>query len=143
MGLNIRPVLLLVDRHQMLSVLEQVKTEYTDRPDLVFGLFARQGRKRAIYVETGLPQIMMIQVIAHEYAHAWQGENCPLLRDPLMREGFAEWAAYHVLEALGAVKKAALMEQRADLYGQGLRFMLALEGQGGAAGVFEAQMNAD
>ncbi|HID65237.1 MAG TPA: protein DA1 [Anaerolineae bacterium] len=138
MRLNMLPSLSLVDRNQMLALLEQTEISDTDDPDRVFGLFLRRGRKRTIYVEYGLPQILMIQIMAHEYAHAWQGENCPLLRDPFVREGFSEWAAYRVLVALGAVKKAALLEQRADLYGQGLQLMLALERQGGTAAVFQA-----
>ena len=141
MRLNLLPVLGLVDRNQMLALLEQTEIDGADDPDRVFGLFFRRGRKRAIYVEYGLPQILMIQVMAHEYAHAWQGENCPLLRDSFVREGFSEWAAYRALMALGAVKKVALLEQRADLYGQGLRFMLALERQGGTAAVFQACRN--
>jgi hypothetical protein len=133
--LSLPPSLHLVDRDQMLALLTQSRDEDTSHPELVFGLFVRRGRKRAIYVEYGLPQILMIEVLAHELAHAWQGENCPLLRDALVREGFAEWVAYRVLIALGAVKKAALMEQRADLYGQGLRLMLAQEKQFGPANV--------
>ncbi len=136
--LSIPPALSVVDHHHMLTLLEQMETNGPDKPDRVFGLFFRKGRKRTIYIEYGLPQILMIEVMAHEYAHAWQGENCPLLRDPLVREGFAEWAAYRVLTALGAVKKAALMERRMDLYGQGLQLMLALERQEGSAAVFEA-----
>jgi hypothetical protein len=143
MRLNLLPALGLVDRHQMLALLEQTEVGGADDPDRVFGLFFRRGRKRAIYVEYGLPQILMIQVMAHEVAHAWQGENCPLLRDPFVREGFSEWAAYRVLTALGAVKKVALLEQRADLYGQGLRFMLALEHQGGTAVIFQTCRNSD
>jgi hypothetical protein len=148
--LNILPALRVIDRNEMVALLEQTEVEEASsrgsargagKPDRVFGLFYRRGHKRVIYVEAGLPQILMIQVMGHEYAHAWQGENCPLLRDPLVREGFAEWAAYRVLMALGAVKKAALMEQRVDLYGQGLRLMLALERQGGAAAVFQACRN--
>jgi hypothetical protein len=138
LSLSVPPALALADRNQMLALLTQTKTDDGDRPDLVFGLFVRRGRKRTIYVEYGLPQIMMMQVIAHELAHAWQGENCPLLRDPLFREGFAEWVAYQVLLALGAVKKAALMTQRTDLYGQGLQTALALERQGGPAAVYGA-----
>ncbi len=141
--LSIPPTLSLVDRNQMLALLAQMKGEDADRPELVFGLFMRRGRKRAVYVEYGLPQILMIQVIAHELAHAWQGENCPLLRDPLLREGFAEWVAYRVLLALGAVKKAALMTQRTDLYGQGLQVMLAVERQGGPAAVLQACRSAE
>jgi len=136
--LSIRPALSLVDRDQMLALLAQTKDEDTDRPELVFGLFVRHGRKRAVYVEFGLPQILMTQVLAHELAHAWQGENCPLLRDPLFREGFAEWVAYRVLLALGAVKKVALMEGRTDLYGQGLQAMLGLERAGGTEAVYGA-----
>lgn len=136
--LSLPPTLGLVDRHQMLALLAQSKNEDTSQPELVFGLFVRRGRRRAIYIEFGLPQILMIQVLAHELAHAWQGENCPLLRDPLVREGFAEWVAYRVLLAMGAVKKAVLMEQRMDLYGQGLQLMLALERQEGVGAVFQA-----
>ena len=138
LSLSVPPALSLVDRNQMLALFAQTKADDADRPDLVFGLFVRRGRKRTIHVESGLPQILMIQVLAHELAHAWQGENCPLLRDPLFREGFAEWVAYRVLLALGAVKKAALMLQRTDLYGQGLRAALALEQQGGPAAVYGA-----
>ena len=137
MELNIVPVLNVVDHNQMLSLLKQTQVEDANQPDRVFGLFYRRGRKRTIYVESGLPQILMIQVMAHEYAHAWQGENCPLLRDPLIREGFAEWAAHRALIALGAVKKAALMERRADLYGQGLRLLLLIEHQRGTAAVLQ------
>jgi len=136
--LSILPALSLVERNQMLTLLAQTRTDDADRPDLVFGLFVRVGRKRTIHVEYGLPQILMIQVMAHELAHAWQGENCPLLRDPLFREGFAEWVAYRVLNALGAVKKAELMRQRTDLYGQGLQAALALEQQGGVSAVYGA-----
>lgn len=136
--LSVPPTLNLVDRGQMLALLAQTRGDDADRPELVFGLFVRRGRRRAIYLEFGLPQILMIQVLAHELAHAWQGENCPLLRDPLFREGFAEWVACRVLLALGAVKKAALMQQRSDLYGQGLQLMLAVERQAGTAGVLHA-----
>jgi hypothetical protein len=101
--------------------------------DKVIGLFARKGRKRAMYLLYGLPQILLIQTIAHEWAHAWQGENCPLLKTPLIREGFAEWVAYKTLQSIGAVKKMALMEQRDGLYGEGLRKMLALERRSGTS----------
>jgi hypothetical protein len=141
--LSVPPALGLVDRHQMTALMARVKDKDADQPELVFGLFVRRGRERSVYVESGLPQILMIQVIAHELAHAWQGENCPLLRDPLFREGFAEWVAYRVLLALGAVKKAELMTQRTDLYGQGLQSMLALERQAGSAAVFHACRSAD
>ena len=90
-----------------------------------------------MYLLSGLPQILFIQVAAHEWAHAWEGENCPLLRDSLVREGFAEWVAHRTLRALGAVKKVALMEQQEGMYGEGLRKMLVLERHGGAGGVLD------
>ena len=101
----------------------------------IVGLFLHKGRKRMIYVLLGLPQTLLIQTVAHEWAHAWQAENCPLLRDPPVREGFAEWAAYKTLQTMGASDKMALMERQNGLYGQGLRRMLELEQRGGVSGV--------
>ena len=57
--LSVLPTLGVVDRNQMLGLLAQTKTDDANRPDLVFGLFVRRGRKRVIYVENGLPQILM------------------------------------------------------------------------------------
>ncbi|MGB0385198.1 MAG: hypothetical protein ACPGWR_10270 [Ardenticatenaceae bacterium] len=138
MPLKLRPALLLVDRNQMLEILKQTSPDDIDQPEQVLGIFVQRNERRDIYIQSGLPQILMIEVMAHEYAHAWQAENCPWQRKMLIIEGFAEWAAYRVLTILGAVKKAALMEWRTDIYGQGLQFMLTLERQGGAAAVFHA-----
>ena len=138
MRLKSYPTLMLVDRNQMLRLLKQVSVQKTDKPEQVFGMFVQRHKKREIYIQSGLPQILTIEVMAHEYAHAWQGENCPRLQDPLIIEGFAEWAAYRVLTLLAAGKKAALMEERTDIYGQGLRWMLGLEREGGTAAVFHA-----
>ena len=133
--LNVPTEFALVDRNQMEALLQEGNGEPGDGKTL--GLFARQGRQRGMYVEYGLPQILLIQVIAHEYAHAWQGENCPLLRDLEVKEGFAEWVAYKVLQALGAAKKMKVMEERKGLYGDGLRRLLAVEQARGPAGVLD------
>lgn len=135
--LKICPALVLVDRQQMFYLIKQTSLHQPENPDMIFGVFVRRNEKRGIYIETGLPQILMLQVMAHEYAHAWQTENSPRHQDPLIREGFAEWVAYRVLTTIGSVKKAALMEQRQDLYGQGLQLMLNLERKGGSSAVFE------
>jgi len=103
----------------------------------VVGLFTRKGPVRVMYVLSGLPRTLFIQTIAHEWAHAWQGENCPLLEDPLLREGFAEWVAYKTLQAAGAVKKLQFMEQQDSMYGRGLRKMLQLERERGSSKIFE------
>lgn len=138
MGLNIVPRLAMVDHRQLAELLRERPEASTQEEERVFGFFQRRGRRRTIYVEHSLPQIVLMEILAHEYAHAWQGERCPLLRDPLMREGFAQWAAYHLFMVLGATKKAASLKERTDLYGQGLRLMLALEERGGWEAVWRA-----
>ena len=74
---------------------------------------------------------------AHELAHAWQMESAPLVRDPLLREGFAEWVAYHVLLAHGEGEAAERIVAREDVYGQGARLLLGMERDMGAAGLID------
>jgi hypothetical protein len=111
------------------------KSPQRDPESRTVGLFVRKGHRRVMYVVSGLPQIFLVQTIAHEWAHAWQGENCPLLQNNVVREGFAEWAAYKTLQTMGATSTLAFMEQQDSIYGEGLRQMLALEQRGGVSGV--------
>ncbi len=99
------------------------------------GLFVHGWRTRAIYVEYGLPRIFFCEVVAHEYAHAWQAENAPLLATPELREGFAEWVAYKVVESWGCRLRLDRFRGRQDIYGAGLRRLLAWEAAEGVAGV--------
>jgi hypothetical protein len=99
------------------------------------GLYERHGRRRAIYVLYGLPKLLFRTVVAHEYAHAWQGESCPLLNDDGLREGFAEWVAYRHLLYLGSTKAAQRMLQSSHPYRPFLEQVLGLEQQAGPAGV--------
>ena len=101
------------------------------------GLYQRQGRLRAIYVLYGLPRLTFRTVVAHEYAHAWQGESCPLLDDDGLREGFAEWVAYRHLLYLGCTKAARRMLASSHPYRPLLESVLALEGRAGPAGVVD------
>jgi len=135
--LNVRPGLMLVDRPRLVELARHAAAENGHDSAKALGLFVRMGRKRVIYVQELLPRILLIQIAAHEFAHAWQGENAPLLRDPRLREGFAEWVAYHALTRLDAPKKAAQMLQRRDDYGEGLRRLLDLERQQGIAEVLQ------
>jgi hypothetical protein len=137
LGLNVGTDFTLVDHQHLQRLAAEASNDLPTEPSKVVGLFARKGHKRVMYLLSGLPQILLIQVAAHEWAHAWQGENCPLLHDPLVREGFAEWVAYKALQVLGAVKKMALMAQQNGVYGDGLRKMLALEQQIGVVGVLD------
>jgi hypothetical protein len=137
LGLNVGTDFTLVDHRHLQRLVTESAGDLPEDASKVVGLFARKGRQRVMYLLFGMPQIVLIQVTAHEWAHAWQGENCPLLRDSLVREGFAEWVAYKTLQIMGAVKKVALMEQQDSIYGEGLREMLALERQVGVAGVLD------
>jgi hypothetical protein len=101
------------------------------------GLYQRQGRLRAIFVLYGLPKLMFRTVVAHEYAHAWQGETCPLLEDDGLREGFAEWVAYRHLLYLGCTKAARRMLASPHPYRPLLERILALEERVGPAGVVQ------
>ena len=142
LGLNVGTDFTLVDGQHLQRLVEEAFRDLHDGTGemptgKVVGLFIRKGRQRVMYVLSGLPQILLLQTVAHEWAHAWQGENCPLLQDAHVREGFAEWAAYKTLQTMGAIKKIALMEQQNGLYGEGLRQILELERRDGVSGVLD------
>jgi len=137
--LNIPTALVLVDRDQLTEVIQKQSNGSSDLDiEKTMGIYARRGMKRGIYVQTGLPRLLFLQVASHEYAHAWQGENCPLLQNSLVLEGFAEWVAYRVLEYYGYKDQMTRMKARDDIYGQGLHWALGVEVQSGELGVIEA-----
>lgn len=123
----------LVDPEHLQHIAKEIEQEPSTDSENVIGLFVRQGAKRVMYVLSGLPQVMLIHTIAHEWAHAWQGENCPLLKSPSVREGFAEWIAYKTLLAMG--KSETSRKRAPDLYQEGLQNMLRLEQEKGIDGV--------
>lgn len=125
--LGVPTPLVPVDFRQLQAVLATLANGHPAEQRQPRGIYARKGSKRGIYVELGLPRIDMIQVIAHELGHAWQMERKPLLDDPLLIEGFAEWVAYKTLEALGEGAAMQRMVSRQDIYGQGLRQLLAAQ----------------
>jgi hypothetical protein len=143
--LNIPTGLALVDRDQLEGIIhKQIQNhphaageELLD-PHKTLGIYTRRGIRRGIYVQNGLPRTLLLQIAAHEFAHAWQGENCPLLRDLTIREGFAEWVSYKVLEAYGFTQQQERIKKRTDVYGTGLNWALALEKETGSAGVIDA-----
>jgi hypothetical protein len=114
LSLRIGVRFVVTDRPGVRAQLEKIKPDQLHDVDKVLGVYVRDGKRRTIYIENGLPRILFVQVVAHEWAHAWQAENCPLVRHVLIVEGFAEWAAYKVLQAMGASKKMALMIERTD-----------------------------
>ena len=140
--LNVPTGLALVDRRQLAEIIQQQMVDAPPGealdPDRTLGLYARRGIKRAIYVQSGLPRNLLFQIAAHEFAHAWQGENCPLLKDPLVREGFAEWLAYTLLGQLQLTQQQRQMAARTDLYGDGLRWAQGIVTRQGMPGLLAA-----
>jgi hypothetical protein len=144
--LNIPTGLALVDQNQLAEIIFQQQARENGAasgneeldPQRTLGIYARRGMRRGIYLQTGLPRVLFLQVAAHEYAHAWQGENSPLLRNRLVHEGFAEWVAYSILGRYGYLRSQERMRSRSDVYGQGLKWALETEARLGAPGVIEA-----
>jgi hypothetical protein len=67
-------------------------------------------------------------VLAHELAHAWQAQNCPDAQGVRIREGFAEWVAWKLLEGLpGGEGERARIAARTDDYGTGFRIFRGIE----------------
>lgn len=127
MELGVPTALVPMDTTQFQAMLQtQVITDaHSSELRMPRGLYVRKGRKRGIYLELGLPRVATIEVIAHELGHAWQVERSPLLTDPVLVEGFAEWVAFRVLDILGEVAATEVMMKRSDIYGKGLRQILS------------------
>lgn len=109
----------------------------------LLGLYVRQRHSRAIYLLYGVPRLTFRTTVAHEYAHAWQGEHCPLLESTMLREGFAEWVAYHYLLTLGARRAAERMLHSNHPYRPLLEHVLQLEVQLGAEGLLRYMRTAE
>ena len=136
MHLNVPTGILLVDRDELVRLCSSQIGEFFP-PDALMGLYLRHGLRRAIYIQNALPQPVFAQVTAHEFGHAWQAENNPVMVNPLLREGFAEWVAFRLIEALDLRSQMHWMMARNDVYGQGLRQMLEMEHRHGAEGVLK------
>ncbi len=101
------------------------------------GFFHRHNDQQDIYIEHYLPRTRFQAVAAHELAHAWQAVHAPRQQPERIVEGFAEWVAYSVLQALGERAEADRLTKRDDLYGEGLRYFLDLERRQGRQAVIE------
>ncbi|NJK80554.1 MAG: protein DA1 [Chloroflexaceae bacterium] len=127
--------------------LQAVRRLSDDRPaepgPPTLGLYQRQGHIRAIYILYGLPRLLFRITVAHEYAHAWQGEHCPLLQDHILREGFAEWVAYRHMLWLGAGRAANRMLQGNHPYRPMLEHVLKMEAELGTVGLFAYMRTAE
>ena len=132
----------LVDKKRLNEIYNNQDVEYAPE-DGVSGIhYYEKINNRLtlseIYVLNGLTPTRALDVLSHEYAHAWQAENCPDNQNLKDREGFAEWVAYKILKAGGHETEASIKLQTDDpIYGKGLKEMLELEKEKRAKGVLE------
>jgi hypothetical protein len=141
--LNVGVEFRLVDAPTLRSVRQQDPVHTPPPDERTLGLYHRQGRLRAIYLLYGLPRLLFRTTVAHEYAHAWQGEYCPLLDNDVLREGFAEWVAYRHLEWLGCTRAAERMLHANHPYLPALEYVLSLEQRLGTPGLIEHMRRAE
>jgi hypothetical protein len=102
----------------------------------VCGLYLRDESGRStIHLLSHLSVVRTTAVLAHELAHAWQAENCSPHQGRRLREGFAEWAAWKLLEGVpGSDAERDVIAGRTDEYGQGYRMFAGIEETHGATG---------
>ena len=137
------PDLRVVGRREMNAVRQRHSAASPDTtPDSaghhVLGYYLRANGHGTVYVEMGLPRALLLGTLAHELGHAWQTEHNPKVSDPLLCEGFAEWAAHRVLVDASEQTLAARATRRDDIYGRGLRHFLKLEASHGRPAVLKA-----
>ncbi len=123
--------------HQISWELVDSLNETGDENTRESGRFIVQNDTYRIQILKGLARSVCMETIAHELGHAWQTENMPNIRDDTMREGFAEWVASKVLIDYSLDHLLEKMAARDDIYGEGYRWMIALEKKNGTAGLFK------
>ena len=78
--------------------------------------------KWSIYALYGLTEERLAEVFAHELAHDWMQRNCPYIRDPKIKEGWAEYIAWRYNEMQGRPKLNIRIERNTDpVYGAGFQ----------------------
>jgi hypothetical protein len=102
----------------------------------VCGLYLRdESGRTSIHLLSHLSVVRTTAVLAHELAHAWQAENCPPDQGPRLREGFAEWVAWKLLEGVpGGEGERTVIAGRSDEYGEGYRVFAEIERTRGVSG---------
>lgn len=88
-----------------------------------------------IFILEYLTTDLALKVAAHELGHAWYMERVNSNKGKKIEEGFAEWAAYHVLKKNNLNRFAAELTKDKSVYGQGLNMMLQIEARQGFQGV--------
>ena len=112
-------------------------TEYIPKEGSA-GLYVFNKGVSTIYVQRGHSPERTLEILAHEYAHLWQEQNCPRDQKIELREGFAEWVSYKVLLNRKQYTIAEAKKKNPDaIYGKGLRMILELEKRIGPFGIID------
>ncbi len=89
-----------------------------------------------VYVLEGLPKERMEYVMAHELGHDWLVTYFPGIRDPAVREGFAEYVGWLYNRLHGRDELNRRIESNTDpVYGQGFRMVKAIADKEGFEGL--------
>ena len=125
----------MVLRAEMKNIAKKMKNA-----DRLFGLFVKEGSgRRTLYFLSGTPRYITRGTIAHEFAHAWQDENCVKGQDKRLVEGFCEWVSYKTLYYFGEREAAGIIAAReGDEYGEGYKIFAKLEEKSRPASVVTA-----
>jgi hypothetical protein len=117
--------------HGQTTLRDGIAAELGKSGDDLCGLFVRdETGATTIHLLSNLTERRAVAVLAHELAHAWQAEHCPDNQGIRLREGFAEWVAWKLLEGTpGGESERAVIEARTDEYGRGFRFFADPERQ--------------
>ncbi|TEX44611.1 MAG: hypothetical protein B7C55_14820 [Actinomycetales bacterium mxb001] len=154
MALNVPPVVKMVNAKEIARYTGEsfTPTDFVD--PRVLGFFERNGKERALFIESGAPRLAAITTMAHELTHVWQDSNWNMSdiearygkQNVLpVSEGMAVWAQVQYLlfvrEFGYAERQFAYACLRQDEYGVGFRvfaqrYPLNEDGQPGAESPF-------
>ncbi len=101
------------------------------------GLMQQLGGTCVILIQDGLPEEMVYETLAHEWAHAWLAQNAKYAVSTTIEEGFCQWVASKVLIDKGYDENLNILRSRNDLYGTGYRKIEKVEISRGVTGVTE------
>ncbi len=92
------------------------------------GLYRRTAAGHEIFIMKDMNQDEVSGTLAHELVHAWQAEACVPNQTATVKEGFASWVQFKILDSIGAYTLANSVKNQADpIYGVGMRRMLEWE----------------
>ncbi len=91
-----------------------------------------------IYILTDLPKDKFIEVVAHEQAHDWMEKYYPDIKEPVICEGWAEYAASLVNRHFGHEYLNEKMKNNDNpVYGKGFRLISGIAEKGGIEKVLD------